>query len=280
MNFADTMRSAGLIPRDIVADGRVKRCDTQDKPGRRNGWYALHADGHGVWGDWAQGGGALGTWRDARATWTPMSPQEQARQRARIAAERSRERRARQDAAGKAGAIIAASKLATHPYLVAKGFPEHHALVWGAKLVVPMRIDGATVGVQLIDEAGDKKFLYGQQCKGAVHAIGNGEPVWCEGYATALSIQAALTAARLRRRIVVCFSAGNLQHLATRGFVVADNDASGTGQRVAAATGLPYWMSDRVGEDFNDAHRRLGTFRVSQLLKLALMRRYQKEETA
>jgi len=39
-----------------------------------------------------------------------------------------------------------------------------------------------------------------------------------------------------------------------------DNDKSGTGQRTAAHIGWPFWMSDRQGEDFNDAHQRLGAF--------------------
>jgi putative DNA primase/helicase len=38
--------------------------------------------------------------------------------------------------------------------------------------------------------------------------------------------------------------------------VIADNDESGTGERVAKESGLKYWMSDKVGEDFNDFHQR------------------------
>jgi putative DNA primase/helicase len=50
------------------------------------------------------------------------------------------------------------------------------------------------------------------------------------------------------------------------GIVIADNDASGTGERVAKQIGWPYWMSDQVGEDANDTHRRLGLFKFSQSL--------------
>ena len=50
------------------------------------------------------------------------------------------------------------------------------------------------------------------------------------------------------------------------GFVVADNDESGTGERVAKQIGWSYWMSDQVGEDANDAHQRLGLFKFSQSL--------------
>ena len=48
------------------------------------------------------------------------------------------------------------------------------------------------------------------------------------------------------------------------GFVVADNDASGTGERIAKEIGWPYWMSDTVGEDANDYHQRKGLFPLSQ----------------
>ena len=50
------------------------------------------------------------------------------------------------------------------------------------------------------------------------------------------------------------------------GFIIADNDASGTGERVAKEIGWPYWMSDVVGEDANDAHQRMGAFKFGQSL--------------
>jgi putative DNA primase/helicase len=48
--------------------------------------------------------------------------------------------------------------------------------------------------------------------------------------------------------------------------VVADNDESGTGERVAKEIGWKYWMSDVVGEDANDTHVRLGNFTFGQSL--------------
>jgi putative DNA primase/helicase len=53
--------------------------------------------------------------------------------------------------------------------------------------------------------------------------------------------------------------------------VVADNDESGTGERIAKQTGLPYWMSDRVGEDANDYHQRVGLFKFTQSLNKSIM---------
>jgi len=133
-----------------------------------------------------------------------------------------------------------------------------------------MRVGKALVGAQLIAEDGDKKFLPGQLCSGATFVIGQGDPIYCEGYATALSAHKALQASRLRGSVVVCFSAHNLQALAKDGVVLADNDESKTGERAAQATGRPYWMSQTVGNDFNDDHQARGLFAVSQELKAAL----------
>jgi putative DNA primase/helicase len=72
-----------------------------------------------------------------------------------------------------------------------------------------------------------------------------------------------------RYTLHVCFSAGNMVKVAaslSSGFVVADNDASGTGERVAKEIGWPFWMSDTTGEDADDALKRCGLFKFSQSL--------------
>ena len=56
-----------------------------------------------------------------------------------------------------------------------------------------------------------------------------------------------------------------------QGLVIADNDESGTGQRAAEEIGWPVWMSDRVGEDANDCHRRIGLFAFSQSLTQSML---------
>ena len=134
-----------------------------------------------------------------------------------------------------------------------------------------MRVNGKLVGCQLISEDGTKKFLSGQRTKGAIAVIDNkGVPILCEGYATAMSIRRALKAVKARYKIIICFSAGNMLEVSKEyrdGFLVADNDA--TGIRVAKATGLPYWVSDIDGEDFNDAELRMGAMSAGEsLLKL------------
>jgi hypothetical protein len=51
------------------------------------------------------------------------------------------------------------------------------------------------------------------------------------------------------------------------GIIIADNDTNQTGELVAKVTGYPYWISETVGEDFNDYHIRVGLFKASQSLK-------------
>jgi putative DNA primase/helicase len=48
--------------------------------------------------------------------------------------------------------------------------------------------------------------------------------------------------------------------------VVADNDKSGTGERIAREIGYPYWMSEVLGEDANDTMQRIGDFRFGQAI--------------
>jgi len=182
-------------------------------------------------------------------------------------------RKAQAEAAAKAKSILDLTVLAKHEYLKAKGFPEDWGRVWVKDdehiLVIPMWADGDMVGCQLIKPDGDKKFLYGQRTSGAAFCIDNkGDHVLCEGYATALSIQKAMKGLKRPYTIHVCFSAGNMKRVAEgkRGLVIADNDASGTGERVAKEIGWPYWMSDQVGEDANDFHMRVGLFKFTQSL--------------
>ena len=57
--------------------------------------------------------------------------------------------------------------------------------------------------------------------------------------------------------------ARNLRH----GVVVADHDKSGVGEKYAKETGFKYWLSDNVGDDFNDYWRSVSQFKSSQEIK-------------
>jgi putative DNA primase/helicase len=240
---------------------------TEDKPRSSNGRYKYLGDVAFVQ-NWATMDKPVvwhpeGTAYDATAVRTAMRKD---------AEERNRKE---QEAIAKANRIIAESVSELHPYLAAKGFPKQHGMVWYdngiAKLVLPMRHGKGLRGVQLISADGTKKFLFGQRTKGAYFCMdGGGISIFCEGYATALSIKACMQANKVPCSIYVCFSASNLKEVAstiTGGIVVADNDANKVGESSAKDTGKPYWLSDKDGEDFNDYHQRVGIFTASQSLK-------------
>lgn len=257
--FADFARAHGLLINDLMADGRVHRCATVEHPRARNGAYRLD----GEWG-WVQ---AWDThmepiiWRagGSNSAIVPIKRD--------MEAVRREEAARRQQAADLAAAVVKRCGNAQHPYLARKGFADHVGLVdTDGRLVVPMRDirDYRRINsVQWINGAGTKLFLPGGAAKGSVLMLGAGAEYWlCEGYATGLSIRAALEKLHRQARVVVCFSAGNLTYVASqtqgRRYVIADNDKSGTGERSAAATGLPWAMPPHVGMDANDYHQQYG----------------------
>jgi len=78
-----------------------------------------------------------------------------------------------------------------------------------------------------------------------------------------------MKALKRRYTLHVCFSAGNMEKIAATlsgGFVVADNDASTTGEKTAKKIGWPFYMPPTVGHDFNDFHQQVGLFKSSQEL--------------
>lgn len=274
MTFIDFCLLHGVSLNRLPPVGKWLRVPTEDKPRSRNGAVKFMGD-MGFVQNWAT--------MTEPATWRAAGESTQAIARVRYVADHAaREARENaQKAAQKASALLAQCELAPHPYLASKGFPDELGNVWNREtdnvLVIPMRSGSSVVGCQLIKPEGDKKFLYGQRSGGAEFVMGQrGTHVLCEGYATALSVRAALQNAKVPYVLHVTFSAGNMKKVAENlptGLVVADNDASQTGERVAREIGWPYWMSDTVGEDFNDTHQRLGVFAVAMQLRNAMRRR-------
>ena len=271
MDFLNFCRAHGILIDHIPPIGTWRRYPTDDHPRKRNGAVKYMGDHAFVQNH------AL---EIEISVWRSDKPTNVDRKAIALAAKKADDDRQRlqQEAAAKAAWIIGQSQYAKHGYLHKKGFPDDQGNVWirddSLILVVPMRVDGRLVGCQLIDESGDKKFLYGQRTSEAEYVIDNkGTHILCEGYATALSIRACLTKLKRRYTIHVCFSAHNMVKIASKlpsGCVVADNDASQTGERVAKQIGWPYWMSDVVGEDFNDAAQRMGDFKASMSLSRSL----------
>ena len=271
MEFISFCRAHGILIDIPPPIGVWRRYPTDDHPKKRNGAVKFMGD-HGFVQNHAM---------DTEVSvWQPETPIKIDRKKiARDLAVNEAKRKADQaDAVKRAAYIMSQTLLGKHPYLDSKGFVGAEDMVWGHEgkktLVVPMRVGGSLVGCQLIEEDGSKKFLYGQRTSNAELVIDNkGTHILCEGYATALSIKEALVKMSRRYTIHVCFSAGNMKKVAEGlpdGLIVADNDQSGTGERVAKEIGWKYWMSDVVGEDANDTHQRIGVLRLGLSLVRSL----------
>jgi len=265
MDFLQFARLHGIMIESLPPVGVWKRYRTEDKPKHRNG-SCKYMGTHGFVQNHASMT-EVAVWKPDGVFATGTGDYQ------RVAQEAARQTAQGQlQAAQRAEWIIGQCVTTTHGYLASKGFPDEVANVWakegGPVLVIPMRVGSKVVGCQMVTEAGDKKFLSGQRTGHAEFVFANGGPhILCEGYATALSARHALRNLKRKYTLHVTFSAGNMSKVAATlpaGYVLADNDASGTGERVAREIGWPYWMSDRVGEDANDFMGRKGLFSLAQ----------------
>ncbi|OJZ21176.1 MAG: hypothetical protein BGP21_10730 [Thiobacillus sp. 65-29] len=236
------MRMLGLGPvKDVpVADGRIHRYRVEgDKPGSKNGWYALHLDPipHGAVGSWRTG--ETHAWRDADARKINWQERRELQERMRqIQYERgAAQKKVHEEARAKAARMWKASRPAdpAHPYLQRK-----QVKAWGIRqireqLLIPARRDGVMHTLQLIGPDGSKRFLTGGRIKGCYFAIGKPAGTICvaEGYATAATVYEATGYAT-----AAAFNAGNLKevarHLAfnnprTRIILIADDDSETSG---------------------------------------------------
>ena len=270
MSFQAFAQSHGLIIPEIIPDGRWHRVRTEDHPRKKNGAY-LYDGSRGVVKNWAADTG-FETWKEEQQRHNVGRKVVKDIARS-LRDERERHARARIEAAK----LLSECEQATHPYLTAKGFPEAKGLIHASgDLMIPMRDCqdyGAINSVQRIKPDGSKLFIPGGKAKGSVFVIGRGargERFLVEGYATGLSVQAALIELRKRCEVWVCFSDSNLVHVAQfvrrPAFVVADNDRSFAGLKAAKLTELPFVIPETVGEDFNDLHQRAGLRSAVELL--------------
>lgn len=277
MNFADTLRSAGLRPRDVIADGRLRRCATDAKPAKRNGWFVLHPDGRGVWGDNAVAPRqALGHWRDERADAIVVSPQAQAE----MAAQRDRERAYRIQAMRGARAFWNKARplRQPHPYIANKGLSAQGCAglrTHDGLLIVPVWHGDWVISVQTIAQDGQKRFWAGAPVKAGAYVLERARAAVtaiCEGLATGLALYQCVRQAR----VIVAFDAGNLLPVIERirptgsVVVVGDNDHKtakriGTNPGVEKATNAAsligagvVWPTGIEGSDYADALKEIG----------------------
>lgn len=249
VQFREAMLAAGVSPPDeIILDGQLRRFRTDPKKHDRSGWYVGHADGicTMIWGDWRQG-----IEQTIKAdTGRKLTVADEMAHVARVAAAkaaRDLERKKQNEVAASTVEIIwseGASASPEHPYLKRKGIQPHGAKITGdGRLMVPLfDADGALASLQYIDAEGGKLYHPGGSVGGKFCIIGTldvpGVLYVAEGFATAATIHEVSG-----RPVIVAYSASNLVPVtgtlrdlygqAQDIVIVADNDASGVGQKYA-----------------------------------------------
>lgn len=271
-DFIAFARAHGILIDRLPPLGVWRRYPTDDHPHKRNG--AIKWMGEvGFIQNWAISS-EVAVWKTDKA-----NPVDLARYRRDVQEAERKRLQQQEEAAKKAQWILSQCQYGHHPYLAAKGFPDEQANVWksddGLVLVIPMRVGHRLVGCQLIREDGSKRFLFGQVTSHAECVMdAKGPHILVEGFATGLSVKQALMALKRKFTLHIAFSAGNLVKIASTlpgGFVVADHDASGTGEKAAKDTGWPYFLPPDIG-DFNDFAQQVKTFKASQALNKLFMR--------
>ncbi len=271
--------ACGVVIDHLDDSDRIRRCPTVAKPKSRNGAYQWN--GRTGWVRCWDGDGETHVFIDPNAK--PPTKEEQAALNAKREARIAEIARGHQMAAQKAEFMLSKAEQKTHAYLARKGFPEALGMVSErGDLLVPMRSHGGNVvGLQRIfwlpDELKfDKSMLKGTKLEGAYLVLGPTnapEFVLVEGYATGLSVQAALKSSGIRASVVICFTAHNITVVAPmirgRVIVFADNDPEFAGQKAAKATGLPWCMSPTLGQDANDWHLKSGPFPLTMAINKA-----------
>lgn len=276
MNFENFARAHGLLVNSVYPSERIQRCATSDHPNSKNGAFAFDGERGFIW-DWAN---------ESKAIWyndpnqTPLTDAQKQAYIVKKLGDKAQLEASYKKAADKAKSLLASAEIGEHQYLTYKGFETEQAFFSGIEMLIPMR-NVSTNALQtlqriywLADERRyEKKMLAGGRAKGAVFVIGSKaatEFILCEGYATGLSIKKAAESVGLKLSVIACFSDSNMVYVAsqlkTKCYVFADNDNSKAGENAAIKTGLPYVMSDLVGEDANDLMLRSGLFAVAKKL--------------
>jgi phage/plasmid primase-like uncharacterized protein len=277
MTLQEAISAAGMTPPRRIVEGRWLRFPGIGKGyGNRAGWCRVITPTLAIFGDWSSG--ITETWRDDThrdddRSWALLK---EAQERERRFAKEQRDKQA--IVAKQAARFVEQAIIGGHPYLIRKGFANRATLVREGHIVIPVRdVDHyqQIISAQLISLEGEKRFLPGGRTRGGIHRIGTAgasKTVLCEGYATGLSIDAALQRLPGDHAVIVCFSANNLELVAKRfpgAVVAADNDESLTGELCAERTGLRWIMPPDIGDDFNDMHQRHGLHAVVNQLRSA-----------
>ena len=247
----DAMLGAGLKPPESIhLDGKVHRFNSgtkgekgHDKPG----WYIAFNDGipAGRFGCWRSG--VELTWKaDIGRSLTVAEEMAQSRRLSEAKAQRDAEQAKTREVAANTVDLIwsqAGAASPEHPYLQRKGIQPNGARITGdGRLMVPLyNSDGELSSIQYIDHQGGKLYHPGGQTGSMFWLVGSTDDAdtlyIAEGFATAATISEVTG-----KPCAVAYSASNLvpvtgilkaAHPTLDICIVADNDASGVGQRYA-----------------------------------------------
>lgn len=274
MNFEQFVQTSGLLPRQIIADGRIHRCGTVNHPRSTNGAY-MYAGDHGWCMSWEES--------DEVKWWSSNQEKQVSEYDKKLWLEQKKKlenqrKKAQQEAAKNASVLLSKCHLHDHPYLKSKQLPNEFGLVYeDGSLFIPMSncTTNLLTGLQKIywsetEEKFIKKFIPGMRASESIYKIGQGKKhILVEGYATGLSVYMAARKLNLDVSIVCCFSANNVVNVAKKlgNYIMTDNDISKAGEKSAIKTGLPWCMPDKQGFDFNDVHANEGIFEVCKSLQ-------------
>lgn len=277
INFAEGW---GVEITDLDTSGKLRRCGSTEHPRSKNGSYLFDGERGGVK---AWDGDCEWHWWDNPDKQAPTQAERDTWARRKLEREEAQQR-LWNASARRSKALMDTCTLKEHNYLHRKGLGEIKGLVLPSdELFVPMYdfVTGDICGSQTIfwkEMEWHKKYMYGSKPAGAALRLGpakNTEVVLCEGYATGLSIDAALQAMHLKASVLVCFNDSNLINIAKhapkgdRWYVIADHDKSGAGESAAQATGLNYAMPETEGWDANDLHQKQGLMPLRSLIMKA-----------
>ena len=252
LQLRDAIEQSGITPpKDISLDGKMHRFNsgTKGKGGHdKSGWYIAYGDGvpAGRFGCWRAG--MEMTWRaDVGRKLTPSEEMANVRRMSEAKAARDAELAKSREVASNTVEKIWSEATAAHPdhpYLSRKGIGVNGARVTGdGRLVVPLyNPNGTLSSLQYIDREGGKLYHAGGQTGGCSWMVGTMDEVGvlyvAEGFATAATIHQVTG-----RPCLVAYSASNLVPVTGTArdkygptqeiVIVADNDASNTGQKYA-----------------------------------------------
>ncbi len=262
---AKSMEVLGVMPSTTIIDDKIHRFGKEDRC-----WYALHESQrgtgtiYGYYGDWSQP-----EYKEiffcSRGENGLTSEEKRDAEEQRRLFEAEKKRMEEQIGKEMREYYNKLPPVSSHPYLEKKKVKAGKDLrLDGETLVIPLYNNiGEIQTVQRITPGGKKRFYYGLPSSGVRYIFsGNARVFLCEGYATGASIHEATGAT-----VICAISAGNIPKVAEDykgAIVVADNDESGTGEKVCE--GLDYILIPEVGMDANDYALAYGNSALNALL--------------